>query len=83
MKCCKTCGVEIPDNPKTRTRCASCQKNFEAEYRSAYKKEYYKLVYYKFEDWTNNNGNGNAFYAISTFVVVKSNSPINKPVILN
>lgn len=42
MKCCKTCGVEIPDSPKTRTRCASCQRKFEGEYRSAYKKEYYK-----------------------------------------
>lgn len=32
---------------------------------------------YQLEDWTNNGGNGNAFYAISTFVIVKSNSPIN------
>ncbi|HLV45442.1 MAG TPA: hypothetical protein VKY32_00215, partial [Flavobacterium sp.] len=32
---------------------------------------------YQFEDWTSNGNGGNAFYAISTFVVVKSNSPIN------
>lgn len=32
---------------------------------------------YQFEDWTSNGSGGNAFYAISTFVVVKSNSPIN------
>ncbi|UUV21357.1 peptide-N-glycosidase F-related protein [Paenimyroides aestuarii] len=36
---------------------------------------------YDFEDWTNNNGNGNAFYAVSTFVVVKSNAPIEKPIV--
>lgn len=36
---------------------------------------------YVFEDWTNDNGNGNAFYAISTFVIVKSNSPIEKPMV--
>ena len=31
--------------------------------------------------WTNDGQNGNAFYATSTFVVVKSNTPINKPVV--
>lgn len=39
---------------------------------------------YQFEDWTSNGNGGNAFYAISTFVVVKSNSPIeNLPVVSN
>ena len=37
---------------------------------------------YQFEDWTN-TGNGEAYYAISTFVVVKSNEPINNAVISN
>jgi len=36
---------------------------------------------YDYEDWTNNMGNGNAFYATSTYVVVKSNTPITKPVV--
>lgn len=37
---------------------------------------------YKFEEWTRNNvQNNNAFYAISTFVITKSNTPINKAVI--
>jgi len=36
---------------------------------------------YDYEDWANNNGNGKAFYATSTFVVVKSNLPILKPII--
>ncbi|WP_298903014.1 peptide-N-glycosidase F-related protein [uncultured Psychroserpens sp.] len=31
--------------------------------------------------WTNDGQNGNAFYATSTFVVVKSNTPITKPVV--
>lgn len=38
---------------------------------------------YQLEDWTNNGANGEAYYAISTFVVVKSNSPIEKPLITN
>ncbi len=39
---------------------------------------------YKFEPWTDNGSNKDgAFYALSTFVVVKSNSPINKPTIAN
>ncbi|WP_230935889.1 peptide-N-glycosidase F-related protein [Psychroserpens luteolus] len=33
--------------------------------------------------WTNDAQNGNAFYATSTFVVVKSNTPINKPVVID
>lgn len=42
---------------------------------------------YKFTEWTNNMqseaDNPHAYYALSNFVVVKSNSPINKPVILD
>lgn len=39
---------------------------------------------YKFENWTDNLSNeAGAFYAISTFVVVKSNSPIEKANITN
>ena len=34
---------------------------------------------YDYEDWTSDGGNGNAFYATSTFVVVKSDTPITKP----
>lgn len=38
---------------------------------------------YDFEDWTSDGGTSSgqngAYYATSTFVVVKSNSPINKP----
>lgn len=33
---------------------------------------------YRFADYTNNMSRGRAFYAISTFVVVKSNQPIQK-----
>lgn len=40
---------------------------------------------YSFQPWTNNlqaqADNVHAYYAISTFVVVKSNSPINKPAV--
>jgi hypothetical protein len=36
---------------------------------------------YDYQDWVNDGGNGNAFYATSTFVVVKSNTPINKPTV--
>ena len=37
---------------------------------------------YKFEEWTRNNvQNNNTFYAISTFVITKSNTLINKAVI--
>ena len=38
---------------------------------------------YDYEDWVSNGSNGNAFYATSTFVVVKSNTPISKPVVMN
>lgn len=38
---------------------------------------------YQFQDWTNNGSNGKAYYAISTFVVVKSNEPIEKTTITN
>ena len=36
---------------------------------------------YDFHDWTNNGAGGNAFYAISTYVIVKSNTEINPAVI--
>jgi len=42
---------------------------------------------YDYEDWTSDGGNtsgqGGAYYATSTFVVVKSNSPIVKPTVTN
>lgn len=37
---------------------------------------------YDLEDWTNNTSD-NSFYAISTFVVVKSDSPISRPVVID
>ncbi|MGJ8683981.1 MAG: peptide-N-glycosidase F-related protein [Nonlabens sp.] len=37
---------------------------------------------YDLENWTN-DGASNAFYAISTFVVVKSDTPISKPVVVD
>ncbi|MBQ0769566.1 MAG: peptidase [Bizionia sp.] len=36
---------------------------------------------YDYEDWTNDGGNGDAYYATSTFVVVKSNTPISAPIV--
>ncbi len=36
---------------------------------------------YDYEDWTNNEQNGDAYYATSTFVVVKSNTEIEKPTV--
>lgn len=33
---------------------------------------------YEFEDWTNNGYGGDAYYAISSFIVVKSNEPITQ-----
>jgi len=36
---------------------------------------------YDYEDWTNNMGNGSAYYATSTYVVVKSSTPITKPIV--
>jgi len=36
---------------------------------------------YEYEDWTSNGANGNAFYATSMFVVVKSDTPISKPIV--
>lgn len=32
---------------------------------------------YQFEDWTNNMDNGEAYYAISSYIVIKSNQPIS------
>ena len=36
---------------------------------------------YDFEDWTSDGNGGNAFYAISTYIIVKSNSEITAPVV--
>ena len=36
---------------------------------------------YDYEDWVSDLAGGGAYYATSTFVVVKSNTPINKPVV--
>jgi hypothetical protein len=36
---------------------------------------------YDYEDWTNDGSNGDAYYATSTFVVVKSNTPIDAPIV--
>ena len=36
---------------------------------------------YDFEDWTSDGIGGNAFYAISTYVIVKSNSEITAPIV--
>ena len=37
---------------------------------------------YDYQDWVSNGQNGDAFYATSTFVVVKSNTPIAKPTVM-
>ena len=36
---------------------------------------------YDFEDWTNDGANGDAYYATSTYLVVKSNTPISAAVV--
>jgi len=36
---------------------------------------------YDFEDWTSDGANGGAYYATSTYVVVKSNSVISAPTV--
>ena len=36
---------------------------------------------YDFEDWTSNGDGGNAFYAISTYIVIKSSSEITPAII--
>lgn len=38
---------------------------------------------YDYEDWVTDGANGSAYYATSTFVVVKSNTPITKPVVVD
>jgi hypothetical protein len=38
---------------------------------------------YDYEDWVSDGGNGNAYYATSTFVVVKSNTPITNPIVVD
>ena len=36
---------------------------------------------YDLEDWTSDGNGGNAFYAISTYIIVKSNSEITAPIV--
>ena len=36
---------------------------------------------YDFEDWTSDGAGGNAFYAISTYIIVKSNSEITAAIV--
>ena len=36
---------------------------------------------YSFEDWTNDDGNGKAYYSVSTYLIVESDTPIEKPVV--
>ena len=36
---------------------------------------------YDFEGWTSDGNGGNAFYAISTYIIVKSNSEITAPIV--
>ncbi len=36
---------------------------------------------YDFEDWTSDGNGGNAFYAISNYIIVKSNSEITAPIV--
>ena len=36
---------------------------------------------YDFEDWASDGAGGNAFYAISTYIVVKSNSEITAAIV--
>ena len=36
---------------------------------------------YDFEDWTSDGNGGNAFYAIPTYIIVKSNSEITAPIV--
>jgi len=38
---------------------------------------------YDYEDWINNEANGGSFYATSTYIVVKSNSVITPPTVLD
>mgnify|MGYP001235733394 CR=1 FL=1 len=38
---------------------------------------------YDFEDWTSDGNGGNAFYAISTYLVIKSNSEISPAVVID
>ena len=37
---------------------------------------------YELEDWTSDGNGGDAYYAISTYIILKSNSEIN-PAIVN
>lgn len=36
---------------------------------------------YRFEDWKNNEGNGKAYYSLSSFIILESSTPIEKPIV--
>jgi len=36
---------------------------------------------YDFQDWTNNGSNGDAFYAISTYIIAKSDTPLVETIV--
>ena len=36
---------------------------------------------YKLEDWTSDGAGGNAFYAVSTYVILKSNNEISPAIV--
>ena len=38
---------------------------------------------YELEDWTSDGAGGNAFYAVSTYIVLKSNNEISTAIVLN
>ena len=38
---------------------------------------------YDFEDWVSDGAGGNAYYATSTYIVVKSSTPISSPIVTN
>ena len=38
---------------------------------------------YELEDWTSDGAGGNAFYGVSTYIVLKSNNEISPAIVLN
>jgi len=42
---------------------------------------------YEFQPWTNNllstSSNIHAYYALSSFIIVKSNTPVEKPIVMD
>ena len=59
-------GMEVPTRIDTfNTSMASSTFNFE----------------YDYQDWVSDGAGGEAYYATSTFVVVKSDTPIVKPTV--